>query len=194
MENKNFFQRNWGWILVVLIVLLVGGWVMGAYNSFVSQSQQITGQWAQVENQFQRRFDLIPNLEASVKGSFSQEKTIFGEIADARTKYAGAKTIDQKAEAAGQVESALGRLLVITENYPQLASLQNVKDLMIELEGTENRIAVERMKYNEIIKNYNTNVAVFPTSILARMFGFSSHQYFNAPEEAQNAPKVDLTN
>ena len=128
-----------------------------------------------------------------MKGAFAQEKQIFGDIDAARTHYAGATTPDQKAAAAGEVESALGRLLVITENYPQVASLQNVKDLMTELEGTENRIAVERMKYNDFVRTYNTSVQMFPTSVLAHLFGFGTHEYFNVPEANQQAPKVDLT-
>lgn len=192
-QNKNFFQRHMGWIIVIIVVVLLLLWGVGGYNSFVGQSNAITGQWAQVENQLQRRFDLIPNLEASVKGAFAQEKQIFGDIDAARTQYAGAKTPDQKAAAAGQVESALGRLLVITENYPQLASLQNVKDLMTELEGTENRISVERMKYNDLVRSYNTSVQMFPSAILARVFGFSAHEYFNVPEANQQAPQVNLT-
>ncbi|MEI6843579.1 MAG: LemA family protein [bacterium] len=194
MEQKNFLQRNWGWIAILVVIVLICGWFVSKYNSFIVLGQDIDGQWAQVENQFQRRFDLIPNLEASVKGALKQEKDVFGAIAAARTQYAGAKTTDEKAIAAGQVESALGRLLVITENYPQLASLQNIKDLMVELEGTENRIAVERGKYNDKVKTFNSYVLQFPTNLVATLFGVKQHAYFNAPTEAQTAPKVNLTN
>ena len=190
--QKNFFQRHMGWVIAIVVIVLIGLWAASAYNTFITQNEAITGQWAQVENQFQRRFDLIPNLEASVKGAFAQEQTVFGDIATAREHYSGATTVDQKAAAAGEVESALGRLLVITENYPQLASLQSVRDLMTELEGTENRIAVERMKYNTLVQTYNTNVQRFPTSLIARLEGFSVHAYFNAPEAAQTAPTVNL--
>ena len=194
MEQKNFLQRTWGWIAILVVIVLICGWFVSKYNSFIVLGQDIDGQWAQVENQFQRRFDLIPNLEASVKGALKQEKDVFGAIAAARTQYAGAKTTDEKAIAAGQVESALGRLLVITENYPQLASLQNIKDLMVELEGTENRIAVERGKYNDKVKTFNSYVLQFPTNLVATLFGVKQHAYFNAPTEAQTAPKVNLTN
>lgn len=193
MQEQNFFQRHMGWIIAIGVIVILAVWGIGSYNSFVTQNEQITSQWAQVENQYQRRFDLIPNIVATVKGVAKQEQAVFGEIADARTRYAGATTVDQKAAAAGQVESALGRLLVIAENYPVLQSSQAYRDLIVSLEGTENRISVERMKYNELIRGYNTSVQRFPTSILARIFGFTQHEYFNAPQEAQTAPKVDFT-
>ena len=122
MEEQNFFQRNMKWVVVLAVLGLLFIWGFGQYNSFVSQNEAITGQWAQVENQYQRRFDLIPNLVNTVKGFATQEQTVFGQIAEARTRYSGARTADEKAAAASQVESALGRLLVITENYPQLQS------------------------------------------------------------------------
>ncbi len=192
MGQKNFFQRNMGWIIPVGIVVLVLLWGVSVRNTLVTQNEAITSQWAQVQNQFERRFDLIPNLVASVKGAFGQEQTVFGDIATAREHYAGASTVDEKAAAAGEVESALGRLLVITENYPQLTSIQTVKDLMVDLEGTENRIAVERKNYNDLIRVYNTNVQRFPTSLVARMSGFTTHAYFNAPDAAQTAPVVNF--
>jgi LemA protein len=192
MQEKGFFSRNKGWIIALGIVVLVGFWWMGSYNSFVTQNEQITGQWAQVENQYQRRFDLIPNIVETVKGVAKQEQEVFGAIADARTRYAGAASADEKAAAASQVESALGRLLVIAENYPVLQSSQAYRDLITTLEGTENRISVERMKYNDIVRSYNTNVKRFPTSLIARLSGFGEHAYFDIAEGVDQVPKVNF--
>lgn len=171
---------------------MIGGYLWTFFNSLTKQTQAINAQWGQVENQFQRRFDLIPNLVNSVKGAMSQEQKVFGDLADARTKYAGAQTQDQKVEAASQVESALGRLLVIMENYPQLKSVETVQTLMAQLEGTENRIAVERGRYNDAIQPYNTKVTTLPGKWIAPMFGFSSKPYFEAADGAQNAPNVNF--
>ena len=193
-EEKNFFQRHMGWIIALVVIVLLVVWAVSSYNGFVRQNEAITGQWAQVENQFQRRYDLIPNIVATVKGVAAQEQTVFNDIATARTHYAGATTQDAKAAAAGEVESALGRLLVITENYPTLQSSQSFRDLITELEGTENRISVERMKYNDLVKAYDTSVKTFPSSVLASIFGMKEHAYFNAPESAQTAPIVNFTN
>lgn len=179
--------------MLVVIVLLVG-WGVSKYNVFVRQNVQITTQWAQVENQYQRRFDLIPNIVETVKGVAKQEQTVFGDIADARTRYSGAVTDDQKAAAASQVEGALGRLLVIAENYPVLQSSQAYRDLVTELEGTENRISVERKKYNDEVSILNTEVVTFPSSIVAKIFGISQHAFFEVPVANQVAPKVNFTN
>ena len=192
MPQKNFFQRNLGWIIPVGIIVLVLVWGVSAYNMFVTQNEQISGQWAQVENQYQRRFDLIPNIVETVKGAAKQEQTVFDDIATARTHYAGAVTQDQKATAATEVESALGRLLVISENYPVLQSEQSYRDLITELEGTENRISVERMKYNDLVRQYNTSVGHFPTSLVAHMGGFTAHAYFDVPATSQVVPKVSF--
>lgn len=179
-------------IIILVLVLLVGGYLWSFYNGLVKQSQAIDGQWAQVENQFQRRFDLIPNLVASVKGAMAQEQKVFGDLADARTKYSGAQTIDQKAAAASEVESALGRLLVIMENYPQLKSIETVQTLMAQLEGTENRVAVERGRFNELTLAYNTSVQTLPGKFIAPMFGFSAKAYFEAAAGSETAPKVNF--
>lgn len=180
------------WILILGVLVLLGVWAVGKYNVFVSGGETITAQWAQVENQYKRRFDLIPNLVNTVKGVAKQEQDVFGMIADARTKYAGATTVDEKAKAASQMEGALARLLVIAENYPTLQSSQSYRDLMTQLEGTENRISVERMKYNDLVRGLNTNVKTFPTSLLARMFGFGERAYFEVPEEQQVVPQVQF--
>lgn len=179
-------------IIIIIIALLIGGYLWSFYNGLVKQSQVITAQWAQVENQFQRRFDLIPNLVNSVQGAMTQEQKIFSDITQARTRYAGAKTVDEKAAAATQVESALARLLVIMENYPQLKSVETVQTLMAQLEGAENRIAVERGRYNDAVRVYNTRVNQVPGKWLAPMFDFSAKTYFEAAEGAERAPEVKL--
>jgi LemA protein len=149
-------------------------------------------QWQQVETVYQRRFDLIPNLVESVKGVMKQEQTIFDNLAEARSKYSGAVTPSDKALAAGQVETAFGRLLAIMENYPTLKSSETVQDLMVQLEGTENRISTERQRYNENVRNYTVATKTFPRSIIASMFGFESLNYFEAQSGAEVAPKVQL--
>lgn len=183
-------KKPWLWILVIVAVVALAG--VSYYNSFTTLSRSADTQWGQVENQFQRRFDLIPNLEASVKGIFKQEQEVFGALAEARTKYGGAVTTNEKAQAAGEVESALGRLLVVLENYPQLRSSENVTRLMDELAGTENRIAVERGRYNEVVGEYNTKTSVIPGVLFAKAFGFESREFFKAPEAAATAPKVQF--
>jgi LemA protein len=178
--------------IVLGIVLVLGLWGMGSYNSLVRISEGVDTQWAQVETQYQRRFDLIPNLVASVQGVMKQETAIFTALAEARKGYAGAVTPSAKEEARGQVESALGRLLVITENYPALKSNENVQTLMAQLEGTENRISVERMRYNDLVKDYNVKVKSFPGNLFAKVFGFDVKKMFEADNAAANAPKVNL--
>lgn len=190
--EQNFWQKNKTLVIVVVVVLVLAFWVVGKYNFFVRQNEAITGQWAQVENQLQRRFNLIPNVINTVKGITRQEKEVFSQLADARARYAGSITVDQKAAAAGQVESSLGRLLVVVENYPELKSSQSFRDLTVELEGTENRIAVERMKYNDLVKSLNANVKTFPNSILASIFGVAERSYFEITEGADVVPKVDF--
>lgn len=194
MEEKNFFQKNMKWIVIVGVIVIIALWAITKYNFFVKVGEQITAQWAQVENQYQRRFDLIPNIVNTVKGVAQQEQTIFSDIAEARTRYSGAKTTDGKAQAASQVESVLGRLLVIAEAYPVLQSSQAYRDLIVSLEGTENRITVERQKYNELVRVFDTGIKTFPTSIIAGIFNVSEREYFNVPKENQAVPKVDFVN
>lgn len=179
-------------VIIIGIIVIIGLYIGSTYNSLVVKNESINGQWAQVENQYQRRFDLIPNLVESVKGVMSQEKEIFTALAEARTKYGGAVTADGKAAAASQVEGALGRLLVVMENYPTLKSSENVTNLMVQLEGTENRISVERKSYNDTVMSYNKAIKMVPRSIVASVFGFETRTYFEVADEAQVAPKVNL--
>jgi LemA protein len=163
-----------------------------SYNRFVGQEEAIKAQWAQVENQLQRRNDLIPNLVETVKGIAQQEKDVFGQIAESRAKLAGARTPEQTMEAANQQSAALSRLLVVVENYPQLRSNESFNRLMDELAGTENRLAVERMRYNERVQEYNTARRRFPANVTAGIFGFKEYPLFKAPPEAQRVPRVNF--
>ena len=181
------------WIIlgsIAVIIFMTVSWGFSTYNSLVKGDLAVDTQWAQVETQYQRRFDLIPNLVASVQGIFKQEKDIFIAIAEARKGYSGAQTVDEKARAAGQVESALGRLLVITENYPQLNSNQSLQNLMVQLEGTENRVSVERNRFNEEVQSFNGTVLTFPTKFIASIFGFKARVLFKATVGADAAPVV----
>ena len=182
--------------LVVLIVLVVIALILG--SSFISRRNQmaikreaVNAAWAQVDVVLQRRADLIPNLMETVKGIAVQEQIVFGDIAKARSALLGARSPAEKIAANGQLDSALGRLLVIVENYPQLKSNENFLRLQDELAGTENRIAVERRRYNETVQDYNTFIAVFPNSLVASLSGFARNDaYFKTDEGARQAPKV----
>jgi len=180
----------------VLVIILVAAAVIlvpfiGTYNGIVSKHETITAKWAQVENQLQRRNDLIPNLVNSVKGYASHEKTVFEEVTKARSQWANAGTVDEKVKAAGAVDSAISRLLLVAENYPTLKADQTFLKLMDELAGTENRIAVERMRYNESVRDFNTTVRMFPGNIVAGMFGYKpATEYFKAAEGAKAVPEV----
>jgi LemA protein len=191
---KSITTRGLSTGLIIGIVAIIGIilWLMSSYNGLVSSNEAVNNQWAQVETQYQRRFDLIPNLVASVQGIMKQEREVFANLAEARSHYAGATTVDQKAVAAGQVESALGRLLVITENYPQLRSSENVSTLTAQLEGTENRVSVERGRFNDMVRDYNLSVKRVPGSIFASLFGFHERAYFQADSASATAPKVQL--
>jgi LemA protein len=163
-----------------------------SYNQFVAQEEGIKTQWAQVENQLQRRNDLIPNLVETTKGVAQQERDVFGQIAESRAKLSGAQTPAQTMQAANEQSAALARLLVIVENYPQLRSNETFNRLMDELAGTENRISVERMRYNEHVQAYNTSRRQFPSNITASIFGFREYEVFNAPPEAERVPTVNF--
>lgn len=181
--------------IVVVFVLIVGSWLVGTYNGLVSDRQNVTTSWSNVETEYQRRFDLIPNLVGATKGILVQEQKVFGDIADARTHYAGAQPgSDDQVAATAQYDSAISRLLVVMENYPQLQSYQNVRDLTVELEGTENRISIARMRYNDVVQGYDTEIHQFPVSFVASFGGFADKPLFEATSSASTAPTVNLTN
>src|SRR5689334_18353831 len=175
-------------VLALVAVTLSGC----SYNRFTTQEEAIKGAWGEVQNQIQRRNDLIPNLVETVKGYASHEEGVFKEIADARSKLLAAKTPAETIEAANQQSSALGRLLAVVENYPNLKANEQFNRLMDELSGTENRLSVARMRYNEKIQEYNTTRRKFPSNVTAKMFGFKEYPYYEAPPSSQAAPKVDF--
>ena len=163
-----------------------------SYNKFTTQEEAIKGQWGEVQNQLQRRNDLIPNLVETVKGYAQHEESVYKDIADSRSKLLAAKSPEETIQAANQQTAALGRLLAVVENYPQLKANEQFNRLMDELAGTENRIAVARGRYNDRIREYNTQRRRFPSNITAKVFGFKEYPYFEAPPSAQTAPKVDF--
>src|SRR3989338_601802 len=176
------FQKNKALWIVLAVVLVVVLWFFAAYNSLVTLSESVDTAWAQVENQYQRRADLIPNLVNTVKGFAAQEKSIFLDVTAMRSAWAGAATRADKIEAAKGLDSAISRLLLVAENYPNLKSNENFLALQTQLEGTENRIAVERMRYNEAVRKYNIKIKRIPTVIVARMFNYMPETYFEIEE------------
>ena len=177
-------------VILAIVILMVGSFI-GIYNRLVTLNESITGSWAEVDNQSQRRNDLIPNLVSTVKGYASHEKGIFENIAAARAKLAGAQTVKEKINANQEIDGALSRLLAIAENYPNLKANENFIRLQDELAGTENRIAVERMRYNESVMDFNITVRRFPGNIVAGIFGYKpASQYFKAEEKASVVPEV----
>jgi LemA protein len=180
-------------VILLIIAFLVGGAFVGRRNQMVVKKNAVDGAWAQVDVVLQRRADLIPNLVQTVKGYALQEQKVFGDIAAARAALVGAKSPTDKIAANGQLDSALSRLLVIVENYPQLKSNENFIRLQDELAGTENRIAVERRTYNNAIQDYNTYIALFPNNLVASFSGFTHNDaYFKTDEGARSAPKVNF--
>jgi len=193
--NRKPWLLGCGGLLLAALVLAVGlgGWVMSVNNNLVALQEQMKSSWAQVETVLQRRYDLIPNLVATVKGYAAHEKEIFENVARLRSQWSAAQTLPEKTKAAGEMEGALARLLVVAENYPELKASQNFRDLQFELSGTENRISVERQRYNETVRAYNTRVRQLPTSLVASLFGFQpSDAYFIAAPTAKDAPKVQF--
>jgi LemA protein len=181
--------------VVVLIVLAFFGQYVGVRNTLVAKNESVKAAWSQVDIVLQRRADLIPNLVETVKGYALQEQTVFGDIAKARSALLSAGTPQQKIAANGQLDGALGRLLLVVENYPQLKSNENFLRLQDELAGTENRIAVERKRYNDTLQDYNTYVQVFPHNVFAGWAGFQpNNAYFAATEESRQVPKVSFSN
>lgn len=185
-------KRNLLIALVIIIVVLLSAYSFfkGTYNTFVSLDETVSASWAQVENQLQRRYDLIPNLVETVKGYAGHEKSVFVEVTNARSKVGSARNVSEKIEANNQLTTALGRLLVVVERYPELKANQNFIRLQDELAGTENRIAVERRRYNEAVKTYNIKIRSFPANLLAGLYGFEKAPFFEAPESAKAAPQI----
>jgi LemA protein len=187
--------RSWLRSTAGLSALVILAWLTSgcSYNTFTTQEEAIKAQWGQVENQLQRRNDLIPNLVSTVKGYAQQERDVFQAVDDARAKLAGATTPSDKIAAANQESAALSRLLVVVENYPQLKSNETFARLMDELAGTENRLSVERMRYNQRVQEYDTQRRKFPSNITAKIFVFKEYPYFDAPASAEAVPKVDFS-
>lgn len=179
----------WGILGVIALGFIL---VFSTRNKLVTLDETINASWAQVENQLQRRYELIPNLVNTVKGFAGQEKEVFENIANARARLAGASSVPDKIAASGQMESALSRLLVVVENYPNLKSDQQFTRLMDELSGSENRISVERMRYNENVRLYNQTIRRFPDSLIAGVFGYTIKPYFEMDEAAKTTPVVDF--
>ena len=176
--------------VILLLVISLYGFFKGTYNRFVSMDEAVKSSWAQVENQLQRRYDLIPNLVETVKGYAKQEKDVLVEVTNARAKVGGAANVPDKITANNEQSGALSRLMVVVERYPDLKSNQNFIRLQDELAGTENRIAVERMRYNDAVKAYNVAIRSFPANLLTGMFGFAKATFFEAPAAAKATPQV----
>jgi len=190
--KKGWIMGAGGFLVLLFLVLLIGGYIWVTYNRLVKQDEAIKALWAQVETQLQRRSDLIPNLVEVVKGYAKHEKEIFENVAEARAKLAGAQTVDQKISAANELSGVLGRLLAIAENYPNLKANESFNRLMDELAGTENRIAVERKRYNDGVLSFNQLIRRFPVNLIAQSFDFQKGVYFEAPESKQEVPKVEF--
>ncbi|MCK4597879.1 LemA family protein [bacterium] len=193
--NQN--GKTWVWVLVILAIILVIGLILvlsgvGIYNRLVGLDEGVKAAWAQVENQLQRRYDLIPNYVATVKGYAKHEREVFIQVTEARSRVGGAKTVPDKISANNDLSGALARLLVVVERYPDLKANQNFIRLQDELAGTENRIATERMRYNDQVKVYNQTIRRFPTNFIAGIFGFERAEFFEAPEAAEVPPQVEF--
>jgi LemA protein len=181
-------------VLQAAVIALVALPLTGcSYNKFVSQEEAVKAQWAQVQNQLQRRNDLIPNLVETTKGYAQHEESVFKDIADARSQLLAAKSPDETIAAANRQTSALGRLLAVVENYPNLKANEQFNRLMDELAGTENRLAVERQRYNERVQEYNTSRRQFPANLTAKLFNFKDYPFFEAPPDAKTVPRVNFT-
>lgn len=192
-------KKHLGWIIPAVLICYILGWGVGRYNKLVNMDEQVNGQWANVETQYQRRADLIPNLVNTVKGYATHERTTLEGVMKARSGATQVKVdptnltpekLAQFQKAQGDISAALGRLLMLRENYPQLKANENFLELQAQLEGTENRITVARRDFNEAAKSYNTKIRNFPTNLIAGMFGFEKKAYFEAAEGSEKAPEV----
>lgn len=190
-------ENRFVWLIVLAVIVLgifmIGSWYVRTRNSLVAMEEQVEAAWSEIDNQLQRRADLIPNLVNTVRGFAQQEEEIFTRLAEARARLAGAQGVQETAESYGEMQSALSRLLVVVENYPQLRSNENFIRLQDELAGTENRIAVARRRYNESVRQFNTRIRSFPASFIADSLGFEEKEYFEVPESAREAPEVDFS-
>lgn len=190
----SFFQKKSNIVLVSIVglAIILMMQFFSIRNELMRMDEKISGNWAQVENQLQRRYDLIPNLVKTVKGVAAHEKGVFTQIAEARSKLAGATTQSETVQASGMMESALSRLLVVVERYPNLKANESFNRLMDELAGTENRLAVERRRFNEAIRVFNTEIRLFPKSFVASLSGFEKKDYIKIKEAAKETPQVDF--
>jgi len=179
-------------LIIIVIVALLAVFLISSYNSLVSMEERVNNSWAQVETLLKRRADLIPNLVNTVKGYATHEEEVLTQITEARARINDADTPDEYAEANAEFERALNNLYVVVENYPELKANENFSNLQYELAGTENRISVARMRYNEAVQEYNTKIRRFPTNILANLFGFDENQYFEINEEDSQVPEVNF--
>jgi LemA protein len=190
-DGKPFYLKPWFIALVVIAIIAV--WLIATYNNFIGLDQAVSSQWAQVETQYQRRVDLIPNLVNTVKGYMQFERSVLDEVTALRTQWQSARTVEERVSTANQLESTLSKIILTYESYPELKSIQAVSSLMDELAGTENRISVERMRYNDRVREFNTAIKVFPNNVISSSFGFTEKTYFEAVPGAENPPVVNIT-
>ncbi len=192
MNKKGLSGLLIGVGVIALIGVLIVLWYISTYNSLIKLNEEANNKWAQVETQYQRRVDLIPNLVNTVKGAANFEQKTLTDITNARSQWTAATNVEDKVNAANNVESALARLLIVVENYPELKATQNFLALQDELANTENKVAVERGRYNEAIRNFNARIKTFPSSIVAKRIGYTDRSYFQSAEGAENAPEVNF--
>ena len=190
-SKKPFYKQPWFMgVVVIAVIAIFALWLVGTYNNLIALEQTVGEKWAQVETQYQRRYDLIPNLVNTVEEYEEFEASLLTEITTLRSQWATAATVNEQVATTNQLESAIARLLLVYENYPELKTITAISNLMDELAGTENRVAVERMRYNDAVRGYNTAIKVFPTNMLANAFGFTAKTYFESVAGAETAPEV----
>ena len=189
-DNRNLLI---GAGIIIGAILLIGLYIFSTYNSLVAADENVNNKWSQVQTVYERRADLVPNLVETVKGAANFETSTYLAVTEARTKWLNAQTLDQKVASANELDSAIARLLVTVENYPQLKATQNFQGLQDELANTENKIAVERQRYNDAVTVYNRQIRTFPANMIAGMFGFSKHIYFEASQGSEKAPAVSFS-
>ena len=178
--------------IVILAIVLIGGWYLATYNGLIQMNENVNAQWQDVEVQYQRRADLIPNLVSTVQGYANFEKSVLTEVTAARSAWTTAQGPEARVAAANQLEATISKLLLVAENYPDLQASQNFLALQDELAGTENRVAVERSRYNDAVRAFNAAIQFFPTSIVANQLGYTARDYFNSAAGAESAPNVSF--